>query len=70
LPGTHTAIIGPNGAGKSTLIKTILGLIAKRSGEIKLFNYTGKHLNQFGVAQLKYDKHHKLCNVLNANQKK
>jgi zinc/manganese transport system ATP-binding protein len=47
LPGTHTAIIGPNGAGKSTLIKTILGLIAKRSGEIKLFNYTGKHLNQF-----------------------
>jgi zinc transport system ATP-binding protein len=38
LPGTHTAIIGPNGAGKSTLIKTILGLIEARSGEIKLFN--------------------------------
>jgi zinc transport system ATP-binding protein len=47
LPGTHTAIIGPNGAGKSTLIKTILGLIEKRSGEIRLFNCTGKHLNQF-----------------------
>ncbi len=45
LPGTHTAIIGPNGAGKSTLIKTILGLIAKRSGEIKLFNCSGKQLN-------------------------
>ena len=40
LPGTHTAIIGSNGAGKSTLIKTILGLIKARSGEIKLFNYS------------------------------
>ncbi|WP_036487222.1 metal ABC transporter ATP-binding protein [Myxosarcina sp. GI1] len=42
LPGTHTAIIGPNGAGKSTLIKTILGLIEARSGEIRLFDGTGK----------------------------
>jgi zinc transport system ATP-binding protein len=47
LPGTHTAIIGPNGAGKSTLIKTILGLVAKRSGEIKLFNCSGRQLNRF-----------------------
>ena len=47
LPGTHTAIIGPNGAGKSTLLKTILGLIEARSGEIKLFNSTGKQLNRF-----------------------
>ena len=45
LPGTHTAIIGPNGAGKSTLIKSILGLVSARSGEIKLFN-TAKHLKQ------------------------
>jgi zinc transport system ATP-binding protein len=47
LPGTHTAIIGPNGAGKSTLIKTILGLIAKRSGEIELLNSTDKQLKRF-----------------------
>ena len=40
--GTHTAIIGPNGAGKSTLIKSILGLVEARSGEIKLFNSTGR----------------------------
>ena len=46
LPGTHTAIIGPNGAGKSTLIKTILGLIKAQSGEIKLFNSTGKQLKR------------------------
>lgn len=46
LPGTHTAIIGPNGAGKSTLIKSILGLVEARAGEIKLFN-TGKQLKRF-----------------------
>ena len=46
LPGTHTAIIGPNGAGKSTLIKSILGLVEARAGEIKLFN-TGKQLKGF-----------------------
>ncbi|MGV2830823.1 metal ABC transporter ATP-binding protein [Myxosarcina sp. GI1(2024)] len=42
LPGTHTAIIGPNGAGKSTMIGAILGLVEVRSGEIRLFNSTGK----------------------------
>ena len=47
LPGTHTAIIGPNGAGKSTLIKSILGLVEKRSGKIRLFNSTGKQLKRF-----------------------
>jgi len=46
LTGTHTAIIGPNGAGKSTLIKTILGLIKAQSGEINLFNSTGKQLER------------------------
>ena len=46
LPGTHTAIIGPNGAGKSTLIKTILGLIEARAGEIMFFNSTGQQLKR------------------------
>ena len=46
LPGTHTAIIGPNGAGKTTLIKSILGLVEARSGEIKLFN-TDKQPKRF-----------------------
>ncbi len=46
LTGTHTAIIGRNGAGKSTLIKIILGLIKAQSGEIKLFNSTGKQLEK------------------------
>ena len=35
-PGKITGIIGPNGAGKSTLIKSILGLIKKQAGDVKL----------------------------------
>lgn len=46
LTGTHTAIIGPNGAGKSTLIKSILGLVEVRAGEIRLLNSTGKQLKR------------------------
>lgn len=35
--GSTTAIIGPNGAGKSILLKSILRLIPKDSGEVKIF---------------------------------
>lgn len=35
-PGTIVGIIGPNGAGKSTLLKSILGLIPKDTGHIKI----------------------------------
>lgn len=33
--GELVAIIGPNGAGKSTLLKTIVGLLAPRSGDVR-----------------------------------
>ncbi|HWP22925.1 MAG TPA: ABC transporter ATP-binding protein [Candidatus Binatia bacterium] len=33
--GEMVALVGPNGAGKSTLLKTIAGLLAPRSGEIR-----------------------------------
>ena len=36
--GKIAGIIGPNGAGKSTLLKSIMGLIPKSSGYIKLFH--------------------------------
>ena len=36
--GKLVAIIGPNGAGKSTLIKACLDLIARSSGEVKVFD--------------------------------
>lgn len=35
--GETAAIIGPNGAGKSALLKTILRLIPKHSGEVRIF---------------------------------
>ena len=31
------AIVGPNGAGKSTLLKAALGLVPKRSGEVRFW---------------------------------
>src|SRR5437867_3990612 len=34
-PGEIVALIGANGAGKTTLLKTIAGLVAPRSGEIR-----------------------------------
>ncbi|WP_433793886.1 metal ABC transporter ATP-binding protein [Actinoplanes sp. CA-252034] len=35
--GDVVAILGANGSGKSTLIRTILGLVPSRRGEIRLF---------------------------------
>jgi iron complex transport system ATP-binding protein len=34
--GEVLALLGPNGGGKTTLLKTLLGLIAPREGEIRL----------------------------------
>ncbi|MGK2885868.1 MAG: ABC transporter ATP-binding protein [Rhodococcus sp. (in: high G+C Gram-positive bacteria)] len=34
--GEFVGIIGPNGAGKSTLMRAVLGLVAIRSGEVRL----------------------------------
>src|SRR5688572_3504592 len=34
--GELVAIIGPNGGGKSTLLKTALGLVRPRRGEVRL----------------------------------
>lgn len=38
--GSLTAVVGPNGAGKSTLLKTIAGLQAADSGDVRLVNAT------------------------------
>lgn len=35
--GQLIGVVGPNGAGKSTLIKAVMDLIAKASGEIRVF---------------------------------
>jgi zinc transport system ATP-binding protein len=48
--GTTTAIIGPNGAGKSVLLKTILRLLPKKSGRVRIFGHD--HQNYRRVAPL------------------
>lgn len=44
--GQIIGYIGTNGAGKSTTVKTILGLVPKYSGEIKIF---GKDIKEIGI---------------------
>jgi branched-chain amino acid transport system ATP-binding protein len=46
--GEIIAILGPNGAGKSTLIKTIIGVLAQRSGTIA---FRGKTIDGTPTAQ-------------------
>ncbi len=36
--GDYVALTGPNGSGKSTLLKTILNLVKRERGEIRLFD--------------------------------
>ncbi len=38
--GTDVAIIGPNGAGKSTLVQSILGILPREMGSVKLLGQT------------------------------
>ncbi len=37
-PGEVVAVLGANGSGKSTLVRTMLGLVAARRGEVELFD--------------------------------
>lgn len=50
--GYVTGLIGKNGAGKSTVFKIILGLIAKDSGTIRLFDKEIQTLNDKEKQQL------------------
>jgi manganese/zinc/iron transport system ATP- binding protein len=44
--GAMTAIVGPNGAGKSTLLKASLDLIARRTGEVRVFGAPFANMRQ------------------------
>jgi branched-chain amino acid transport system ATP-binding protein len=47
--GEITLLIGPNGAGKSTVLKTLFGVLAPRSGEIR---FEGKAISGKGPRDL------------------
>lgn len=51
-PGEILGFIGPNGAGKSTVIRTLMGLIQKTSGEIKIFDGEQSFRNNKNIGYL------------------
>jgi branched-chain amino acid transport system ATP-binding protein len=50
--GETIGLLGRNGMGKSTLIRTLLGHVAKREGQIQLFGQEASHLRPHAVARL------------------
>jgi zinc transport system ATP-binding protein len=42
-PGEVLAVLGANGSGKSTLVRTMMGLVATRRGEVRLFGTPLEH---------------------------
>ena len=49
--GETLALLGRNGMGKSTLIRTLLGHVAQRSGEIRIFGEDASHARPHEVAR-------------------
>jgi branched-chain amino acid transport system ATP-binding protein len=50
--GEIVALIGSNGAGKTTTLRTISGLIAPRSGEVRLFGNAVRGLGAERIARM------------------
>lgn len=50
--GETVGLLGRNGMGKSTLIRTLLGHVAHRSGQIRLFGEDVSHAKPHQVARL------------------
>lgn len=50
--GETVGLLGRNGMGKSTLIRTLLGHVAQRDGQIHLFGQDASHLQPHQVARL------------------
>ncbi len=47
-PGEVLALLGHNGAGKTTTLKTVMGLLALRAGEVR---FDGRSLGRMAVAE-------------------
>src|SRR5690242_3904183 len=50
--GEVVGLMGRNGAGKSTIMKTIMGLIARRSGIVRVDGHDASKLRPFEIARL------------------
>ena len=46
--GEVLALLGPNGGGKTTLLKTLLGILAPRAGEVAI---AGRSLTRISIRQ-------------------
>lgn len=56
-PREFVGIIGPNGAGKTTFIRSLLGLITPRHGEIRYFSPEGNPLPSITVGYMPQQNH-------------
>ncbi len=46
--GRLVGLVGPNGAGKSTLLKTIVDMVPRVSGEVKVFGQPYRRATSVG----------------------
>ncbi len=51
-PGQKAGLVGPNGCGKTTLLFAVMGLLAPRAGEIRLFGKPMQGPADFAQARL------------------
>ncbi len=66
--GKIVGLLGPNGSGKTTLIKTIMGLLKAKSGEVFIDSYPPSHhskaITSYLPDELYFDRNLKISNTI------